>query len=104
MQNFVTALLVLGVHVLHFHYESLLHKVGSVLVGVLYGDVQTGKTTVMQAVLSLLGIQDFHYRKRCSDGHFIKITAQSTLGLVLDDPTNIDGILEKVMVLFEVEH
>ena len=70
LHNFASALLVIGVHVLHLHYDLLLRKVGAVLVGVLYGDVQTGKTTAMQSALSLLGTQESHYRKRCSDGRF----------------------------------
>ena len=41
--SFTSAMLVLGVHALYMHYEFLLHKVGSVSLGVLYGDVQTGK-------------------------------------------------------------
>jgi hypothetical protein len=81
-------LLVIGVHVLHLHYELLLCEVGAVPVGVLYGDVQTGKTTAMQSALSLLGTQESHYRKRCSNGRFFQLTAQTTLGLVLDDLTN----------------
>ena len=32
---------------------------------------------------------------------FFQLTAQTTLGLVLDDLTNVDGILEKIMVLFD---
>lgn len=104
LQNFASALLVIGVHVLHLHYELLLRDVGTVPVGVLYGDVQTGKTTAMQSVLSLCGTEGSHYRKRCSDGRFFQLTAQTTLGLVLDDLTHIDGILEKIMVLFDGQH
>ena len=79
----------------------MLREVGGVPVGVLYGDVQTGKTTAMQSALSLLGTQESHYRKRCSDGRFFQLTAQTTLGLVRDDLTDVGGILEKIMVLFD---
>lgn len=101
LQNFASSLLVIGVHVLHLHYEMLLHEMSGVPVGVLYGDVQTGKTTAMQSALSLLGTQESHYRKRCSDGRFFQLTAQTTLGLVLDYLTNVGGILEKIIVLFD---
>ena len=101
LQTFASSLLVIGVHVLHLHYEMLLHEMSGVPVGVLYGDVQTGKTTAMQSALSLLGTHESHYRKRCSDGRFFQLTAQTTLGLVLDDLTNVGGILEKIMVLFD---
>lgn len=99
--NFPSALFVLGVHVLHVHYELLLQLVGGVPVGVLYGDVQTGKSTAMEAALSLLGTQESHYRKRCSDVCFLRITSQTTLGLVLDDLTEASGLVEKIMVLFD---
>lgn len=99
--NFPSALFVLGVHLLHLHYELLLQLVGGVPVGVLYGDVQTGKSTAMEAALSLLGTQESHYRKRCSDVRFLRITSQTTLGLVLDDLTQAHGLVEKIMVLFD---
>ena len=68
LNNFPSALLVLGVHAFHLHYEMLLQLGGGgVPVGVLYGDVQTGKTTAMEAALSILGTTESHYRKQCSD-------------------------------------
>ena len=79
----------------------LLQVVGGVPIGVLYGDVQTGKTTAMEAALSLLGTQASHYPKRCSDVRFFQMTAQTTLGLVLDDLTEAGGLVEKIMVLFD---
>ena len=74
---------------------------GGVPAGVLYGDVQTGKSTAMEAALSLLGTQESHYRKRCSDVRFLRITSQTTLGLVLDDLTQANGLVEKIMILFD---
>lgn len=101
LNNFPSALFVLGVHVLHVHYEMLLKLAGGVPVGVLYGDVQTGKTTAMETALSLLGTQETHYKKRCSDVRFFQITSRTTLGLVLDDLTQVSGLIEKIMVLFD---
>ena len=95
--NFPSALFVLGVHALHVHYGLLVQLVGGVPAGVLYGDVQTGKSTAMEAALSLLGTQESHYRKRCSDVHFLRITSQTTLGLVLDDLTQAGGLIEKII-------
>ena len=96
--NFPSALFVLGVHLLHLHYELLLQLVGGVPVGVLYGDVQTGKSTAMEAALSLLGTQESHYRKRCSDVRFLQITSQTTLGLVLDDLTQAQSLVGKIIL------
>lgn len=102
LNNFPSALLVLGVHALHLHYEMLLQLGCGVPVGVLYGDVQTGKTTAMEAVLSLLGTTESHYRKQCSDIRvFFQMTAQTTLGLVLDDLTQSTSLVEKIVVWFD---
>ena len=47
LSNFPFALQVHGVHTLHLHYEMLLQVVGGVPIGVVCGDMQTGKTTTM---------------------------------------------------------
>ena len=55
LHNFPSALLMIGVHVLHLHYESLLKETSGVPVGVLYGDVQTGKTTAIKQLCLFWG-------------------------------------------------
>ena len=87
--NFPSALL---------HYELLLQLVGGVPLGVLYGDVQTGKSMAMEAALSLLGTKESHYHKRCSDVSFFRITSQTTLGLVLDDLTQAQSLVGKIIL------
>ena len=91
----------LRIHLLHLHYGLLLQLVGGKPIGVLYGNVQTGKSTAMEAALSFLGTQEFYYCKRCSDIRFLRITSKTTLGLVLDDLTQAHGLVEKIMVLFD---
>ena len=86
---------------LNVHYEKVLKLSGGVPIGLLFGDVQTGKTKILEAALSLLGTQNTHILKKCSDANFVKICSQSTLGVVLDDLTDHRSILEKIMLLFD---
>lgn len=101
LNNFPSSLLVLAAHLLNIHYESLLPVVGGIPIAVLYGDVQCGKSTATKVCLSLTGTQDSHFLGRCADVTFVRATTQTTLGLVLDDPTSHNAITEKVMLLFE---
>ena len=102
VNNFPSALLALGAQLLNLHYECMVQQVADgVPIAVLYGDVQCGKSRAMQAALSLLGTQQSHFIKRCPDMKFMTITTQTTLGLVLDDPTDAKAICEKIMLLFD---
>ena len=101
LNNFPSCLLVLAAHLLNLHYESLLPVVGGIPIAILYGDVQCGKSTATKVCLSLTGTQDSHFLGHCPDVTFIRATTQTTLGLVLDDPTNHTTISEKIMLLFD---
>lgn len=101
VNNFPSALMVLGAQVLNTHYELVLDMAKGVPIALLFGDVQTGKTRVLEAALSLVGTQHSHILKRCADTRFLKICSQSTLGAVLDDLTESKSILEKIMLLFD---
>lgn len=67
----------------------------------LFGDVQSGKTRILEAALSLVGTQNTHLLKKCSDNNFLKLCAQTTLGVVLDDITDAKSIIEKIMFFFD---
>ncbi len=97
-KNFPSSLLVLGAQLLNLHYEMLTKLVGGVPVAVAYGDVQCGKTRAMETAL---GTRETHFIKKCSDMKFLSVTTQTTLGLVLDDPTDASMISEKIMLLFD---
>lgn len=98
INNFPSALMVLGAQILNVHYEKILPLSRGIPIGMLFGDVQTGKTKILEAALSLLGTQNSHMLKKCSDNNFLKMCSQSTLGVVLDD---YKGILEKIMLFFD---
>ena len=101
LNNFPSSLLVLAAHLLNLHYKSLLSVVGGIPIAILYGDVQCGKSTATKVCLSLMSRQESHFLGRCPDVTFVRATTQTTLGLVLDDPTSHTAISEKIMLLFE---
>ena len=75
--------------------------VAAVPIAILYVDVQCGKSTASRVCLSLTGTQESHFLGGCPDVTFIRATTQTTLGLVLDDPSSHTAISEKIMLLFE---
>lgn len=101
INNFPSAALVLGAHILNVHYEEILSISKGVPIGMLFGDVQTGKTRILEAALSLTGTHNTHMLKKCSDNNFLKMCCQSTLGIVLDDITEPKSVSEKIMLLFD---
>ncbi len=75
---------------------------GCVPIALLHGDVQCGKSTIMEAAVSLMGTSTTkHLLKGSTDLQFLLISSQTTLGLVLDDVTDYTNLLEKVMLLFD---
>ncbi len=98
INNFPSAL---GAQVLNVHYEQILPLSRGIPIGMLFGDVQTGKTKILEAALSMLGTQPSHMLKKCSDTNFLKICSYSTLGVALDDLTDSKSILEKIMLFFD---
>ncbi|MCG8621784.1 MAG: hypothetical protein MJE68_07275 [Proteobacteria bacterium] len=102
LNNIPAALMVLGSQLLNLHFERLVPVTGGVPIGLLYGDVQCGKTRIIEYVLSLLGIQNTpHYLKRCPDMKFMIATERTTLGLVLDDITDQEAVCEKILMVFD---
>ena len=86
--NFPSALL---------HYELLLQLVGGVPLGVLYGDVQQASQQQWKQLYHSWG-QRSPIITRCSDVSFLPITSQTTLGLVLDDLTQAQSLVGKIIL------
>ncbi len=101
LNNFPSAILALGCQVLNLHYENVLEFAGGVPIALLYGDVQCGKSKIMETALALVGTSTSHLLKSCTDLQLIRACCQSTLGLVLDDITDYTKLLEKIMLLFD---
>ena len=100
-QNLPSALLVLGAQVVSLHYEMIKSCSGGVAATIVFGDVQSGKTRATRAGQSLLGISDSHYVKHTSDIELARITSKTTLGIVLDDPTDQRMLQEKLMLHYD---
>ncbi len=88
--NTTATLLTLGSQLLCLHYEAL-NKTAklSVPASVLFGDINHGKSKATQAALSLLGIQETNFISQIPDSKARQITAQTTLGVVINVPGDI---------------
>ena len=100
--NYPAALLTLGAQVMSTHYEMIntaaQYKVPATI---LHGDVSHGKSLASKAALSMLGIQDNHFLTSITDTKSVQVTSCTTLGLVIDDPSDIKEISEKILYHFE---
>lgn len=79
----------------------MLELAGGVPIAILYGDVQCGKSTIMETALALVGTSTSHILKSCTDLQLVRACCQSTLGLVLDDVTDYTKVLEKIMLFYD---
>ena len=102
-ENFPAALLTLGAQLMCTHYESLneIASDGCVPATILHGDVSHGKSLATKAGLSMLGIQNSHFLSSCTYNRIVQVTSSSTLGVVIDDPSDVKEISEKILHHFE---
>lgn len=100
--NSPAVLLTFGAQVLCLHYEGI-HKDAKACVpaAVVFGDVSTGKSKATRASLALLGMEDANLLHSVSDTKAMKVTAKSTTGIVIDDPSDHSQIAEKILHQFE---
>ena len=89
LNNFPPALLALGAQLLNLHFQQLLPVMKGVPIAALYGAAACGKSTTMRTALSLLSTQSSHFIGHCPDVTFFRMTTKTTLGLVLDDPSDV---------------
>ena len=100
--NSPAVLLTFGAQVLCLHYEGI-HKDAKACVpaAVVFGDVSTGKSKATRASLALLGMESANFLHSVSDTKAMKVTAKSTIGIVIDDLTDHSQIAEKILHHFE---
>ena len=60
-----------------------------------------GKTQATKAAVSLLGVQEANFVKNITDAKSFQRTSTTTLGIMIDDPTHLDEIAEKIISHFE---
>jgi len=100
--NYPAALLTLGAQIMSTHYEMLNTDAQyRVPATILHGDILHGKSLASKAALSILGIQESHFLTSITDTKSVQVTSCTTLGLVIDDPTDIKEISEKILYHFE---
>lgn len=102
-QNFPAALLMLGSQVLCTHYDGIMKCPlgGKVPAAIAYGDVGLGKSLCAEAAQSMLGLPNQYRPSKITDAQATKFSTQTTLGFVIDDPTDANEIAEKYLVYFE---
>ena len=99
--NFPASLLVLGAEILCLHYELLIKLTNQVPITVVFGDVGQGKSRATRAALSLLGVHQSNYFHELTDSRTLKMTSSTTLGVVIDDPSDAHSVAEKIVQHFE---
>lgn len=99
--NFPAALLTLGAQIMSVHYEALNDKGYKVPATILFGDISQGKSTATKAALSMIGTQNSHFLTSVSDNKSYKFTSTTTMGIVIDDPSDVKEISEKILIHFE---
>ena len=95
--NFPAAMITLGAQLLSVHYEAINNAGYSVPASILCGDVSHGKSLATKAALSMLGTQHNYFLTSISDTKSTRVTSTTTLGIVIDDPTNVKEIAEKII-------
>ena len=60
-----------------------------------------GKSKVTTAALSLLGVERANFISTISDRKATRLSSQTTLGIVIDDPTKANQIMHKILHHFD---
>ena len=99
--NFPASLLMLGAGLLALHYESLQDCGHKVPAAIAIGNVSLGKSLSAEAALSLLGVHETNKTKLITDTQALRTSTITTLGLIIDDPSQPSEIAEKLLIYFD---
>lgn len=83
------------------HYEKIFSIAGQVPATLAFGKISMGKTKAAEAAHSLLGLPKNFRVSKITDKQAARLTAQCTLGFVIDDPSSPAEFAEKVLIHFE---
>ena len=100
-QNFPAALLMLGSALLALHYESLQDRGHKIPAAIAIGNVSLGKSLSAEAALSIMGVHETNKMKLITDTQALKTTNITSLGIIIDDPSQPSEIAEKLLIYFE---
>ncbi|XP_064407563.1 uncharacterized protein LOC135352321 [Halichondria panicea] len=91
----------IGAKVLAVHY-SLLQDIGiQVPAAIAVGNVSLGKTRSAEAALSLVGMDTVSKVKSITDVKAIKFGSLTSLGMIIDDPSQPSQVSEKLLFHFD---
>ena len=82
------------------HYEAMIDEFEKVPATILFGYVQCGKSEATKAALSTTGMLNANFFSHISDSRVFAYSAQTTLGIVLDDPKDVQEVQKKVTYHF----
>ena len=91
----------LGAGLLALHYESLQDCGHKVPAAIAIGNVSLGKSLSAEAALSLLGVHEANKTKLITDTQALRTSTITTLGLIIDDPSQPSEIAEKLLIYFD---
>ena len=100
-ENFPGVLMMLGGYVLVIHYETAIDEFEKVPATILFGDVQCGKSEATRAALSTTGMVNANFFSHISDSRVYAYSAQTTLGVVIDDPKDVQEVEKKITYHFQ---
>ena len=101
--NFPAALMVLGSQILCTHYDAVMacEYGGQVPVTIIFGQVGLGKSKAVEAAQSMMGLPKIYRPSKITDVFATRFATQTTLGYVIEDPSDPGQIAEKILVNFE---
>lgn len=102
-ENFSASLFLLGSQVLCTHYGGIMDCPvgGQVPATIAFGEVGLGKSQCAEAAQSMLGLPSRYRPSKITDAQATKFATQTTLGFVIDDPSDASEIAEKYLIYFE---
>ena len=102
-ENLSASLLLLGSQLLCTHYGGIMDCPvgGQVPATIAFGEVGLGKSQCAQAAQSMLRLPSQYRPSKITDAQATKFATQTTLGFVIDDPSDASEIAEKYLVYFE---
>ena len=99
--NLPAALLMIGAEVLAVHYTALQDSGINVPAAIAVGNVSLGKTLSAEAALSLLGMHNASKVKMITNVQALKFGSLTSLGMIIDDPTQPSEVTEKLLFHFD---
>ena len=96
--NAKAALFTFGSVAMNLHFQTIVEYKGGAPIVVLYGEPDTGKTSVANAAMSCLGVEACMFRGLCRE-YFLHLAQQTSLVLFYDNPNHVQEI-ESIIVDF----